>query len=148
MENLFSFSESARQLHIIVAKVTKCFVENHQIDAILDMPQMYNTLYKGYPVYMCVRGNGFDTIKRYAYANQYFAKRENKEVTNDEEFEMLRKDVISKLGAEAYIKVYPDVARIDVLIVRKFNEYDLKDIKYQLCGLEPMVEVNFVESFI
>ena len=151
MKNLFDFSPSAPFLHFITHKVVKCFVKEYQTDAILDMKEMYNTLYKGYPVYMCVREAGFDTIKRFSAQNMDMLKnmkaRGNYEVINDEEFEILRKEVVRTLGGEAYIKVYPDVAKIDVILARKYEEFELRNIKNELLNLEPMVLVNFVESF-
>lgn len=151
MENLFDFSPSAPFLHLITHKVVKCFVKQHQTDAILDMKEMYNTLYKGYPIYMCVRENGFDTIKRFSALNMDMLKkmkaRDNFEVINNEEFEILRKEVVRTLGGEAYIKVYPDVAKIDVILARRYEEFELRNIKNELLNLEPMVSVNFVESF-
>jgi hypothetical protein len=151
MENLFDFSPSAPFLHIITHKVVKCFVKHNQTDAILDIKEMYNTLYKGYPVYMCVRENGFDTIKRYSSLNvdvlKKYKGRGNFEVINNEEFELLRKEVERSLGADAYIKVYPNEAKIDVIFNKEFSESELKNIKYELLGIEPMVSVNFVEKF-
>lgn len=151
MKNLFDFSPSAPFLHFITHKVVKCFVKEYQTDAILDMKEMYNTLYKGYPVYMCVREIGFDTIKRFSAQNMDMLKkmkaRGNYEVINDEEFEILRKEVVRTLGGEAYIKVYPDVAKIDVILARRYKEFELSNIKNELLNLEPMVSVNFVESF-
>ena len=151
MKNLFDFSPSAMALHLITHKVIKCFVKQYQTDAILDMREMYNTLYKGYPVYMCVRENGFDTIKGYSSHNidmlKRMKERGNFEVINDEEFEALRKEVVRTRGAEAYIKVYPDDCKIDVIFAREYEEFELRNIKYELLGLEPIVNVNFVESF-
>ena len=151
MKNLFDFSPSAPFLHFITHKVVKCFVKQHQTDAILDMREMYNTLYKGYPVYMCVRENGFDTIKRYSAHNNDMLKRMkergNFEVINDNEFEELRKEVAHTLGAEAYIKVYPNESKIDVIFAREYEEFELRNIKIELLNLEPIVSVNFVESF-
>lgn len=151
MKNLFDFSPSAPFLHFITHKVVECFVKEYQTDAILDMKEMYNTLYKGYPVYMCVRETGFDTIKRFSAQNMDMLKkmkaRGNFEVINDEEFEILRKEVVRTLGGEAYIKVYPDVAKIDVILARRYKEFELSNIKNELLNLEPMVSVNFVESF-
>lgn len=151
MKDLFDFSPSAPFLHIITHKVVKCFIKHHQTDAILDIKEMYNTLYKGYPVYMCIRENGFDTIKRYSSLNvdvlKKYKERGNFEVINDEEFELLRKEVEHSLGADAYIKVYPGEARIDVIFNEEFSESELKNIKYELLGIEPMVSVNFVEKF-
>ena len=151
MSNLFHFSTSANFLNLITHRVVKCFVKRYQCDAILDMGIMYNTLYNGNPVYMCVREGGFDTIKRYAICNkELYGKiltRENDDVINDEEFELLRKEVESRLGADAYIKVYPNEGKIDVIFNKEFSESELKNIKYELLGLEPMVSVNFVEKF-
>jgi hypothetical protein len=151
MENLFDFSPSAPFLHIITHKVVKCFVKHNQTDAILDIKEMYNTLYKGYPVYMCVREMGFDTIKRYSSLNvdvlKKYKERGNFEVINDEEFELARKEVERSLGADAYIKVYPDEAKIDIIFNKEFSESEIKNIKYELIGIEPMVSVNFVEKF-
>lgn len=142
MKNLFDFSPSAMALHLITHKVIKCFVKQHQTDAILDMREMYNTLYKGYPVYMCVRENGFDTIKRY----NIFGQLPQSEVTNDEEFEIIRDGARRINGAEAYIKVFPDVARVDVMLVRTFSESELSNIKNEFNRTLPF-EVNFVEKF-
>ena len=151
MKDLFDFSPSAPFLHIITYNVTKCFMKHYQTDAILDIKEMYNTLYKGYPVYMCIRETGFDTIKRFASFNvdmlKKFKERGNFEVINDEEFELLRKEVERNLGADAYIKVYPDEAKIDIIFNKEFSEDELKNIKYELLGIEPMVSVNFVEKF-
>ena len=151
MKNLFDFSPSAMALHRITHKVIKCFVKQNQTDAILDMREMYNTLYKGYPIYMCVRENGFDTIKRYSALNNDMLKRMKErgdfEVINDNEFEELRKEVTHTLGAEAYIKVYPNDCKIDVIFAREYEEFELRNIKIELLNLEPMVSVNFVESF-
>lgn len=151
MKDLFDFSPSAPFLHIITHKVVKCFIKHYQTDAILDIKEMYNTLYKGYPVYMCVRETGFDTIKRYSSRNidilKKFKERGNFEIINDEEFELLRKEVEHSLGADAYIKVYPDEAKIDVIFNKEFSESELKNIKYELLGLESMVIVNFVDIF-
>jgi hypothetical protein len=151
MKDLFDFSPSAPFLHIITHKVVKCFMKQYQTDAILDMDIMYKTLYKGYPVYMCVREIGFDTIKRFSSLNvdmiKKFKERGNFEVINDEEFELARKEVERSLGADAYIKVYPDEAKIDIIFSKEFSESELKNIKYELLGLEPMVSVNFVEKF-
>lgn len=151
MKNLFDFSPSAMALHLITHKVIKCFVKQNQTDAILDMREMYNTLYKGYPIYMCVRENGFDTIKRYSALNNDMLKRMkergNFEVINDEEFKELRKEVVRTLGAEAYIKVYPNDCKIDVIFAREYEEFELRNIKIELLNLEPIVSVNFVESF-
>jgi hypothetical protein len=126
-------------------------MKHYQTDAILDIKEMYNTLYKGYPVYMCIRENGFDTIKRYSSLNvdvlKKFKKRDNFEVINDEEFELLRKEVEHSLGADTYIKVYPNEAKIDVIFNKEFSESEIKNIKYELLGLEPMVSVNFVKKF-
>jgi hypothetical protein len=126
-------------------------MKHYQTDAILDIKEMYNTLYKGYPVYMCIRENGFDTIKRYSSLNvdvlKKFKKRDNFEVINDEEFELLRKEVEHSLGADAYIKVYPNEGKIDVIFNKEFSESEIKNIKYELLGLEPMVSVNFVKKF-
>ena len=151
MKNLFDFSPSAPFLHTITHRVVKCFVKQHQTDAILDIKEMYNTLYKGYPVYMCVRENGFDTIKRYSSFNvdilKKFKERGNFEVINDVEFELLKKEVERSLGADAYIKVYPNEAKVDIIFNKEFSLSEIKDIKYELLGLEPMVSVNFVEKF-
>lgn len=151
MKDLFDFSPSAPFLHIITYNVTKCFMKHYQTDAILDIKEMYNTLYKGYPVYMCIREDGFDTIKRFASFKvdmlKKFKERGNFEIINDEEFELLRKEVERNLGADAYIKVYPDEAKIDIIFNKEFSEDELKNIKYQLLGIEPMVSVNFVEKF-
>lgn len=151
MKDLFDFSPSAPFLHTITHNVVKCFMKHHQTDAMLDIKEMYNTLYKGYPVYMCVRENGFDTIKRYSSLNvdvlKKFKERGNFEIINDEEFELLRKEVERSLGADAYIKVYPNEAKIDVIFKKEFSESELKNIKYELLGLEPVVSVNFVEKF-
>lgn len=149
MANLFHFSASANYLSLITHRVVKCFVKKYQCDAILDMGIMYNTLFNGNPVYMCVRESGFDTIKRYAVCNKDLYRnillRETDDVINDEEFELLRKEVEHSLGADAYIKVYPNEAKIDVIFNKEFSEDELKTIKYELLGLEPMVSVNFVE---
>lgn len=151
MKDLFDFSPSAPFLHIITYNVTKCFMKHYQTDAILDIKEMYNTLYKGYPVYMCIREDGFDTIKRFASFKvdmlKKFKERGNFEIINDEEFELLRKEVERNLGADAYIKVYPDEAKIDIIFNKEFSEDELKNIKYDLLGIEPMVSVNFVEKF-
>ena len=148
MKDLFDFSPSASFLHIITHKVVKCFMKHNQTDGILDIKEMYNTLYKGYPVYMCIRENGFDTIKRYSSLNvdvlKKYKERGNFEIINDEEFELLKKEVERSLGADAYIKVYPDEAKIDVIFNKEFNEDELKNIKYEFLGIEPMVSVNFV----
>lgn len=138
MKNLFDFSETANALHFIIEKVVNVFVKQHQTDAILDMKTMYNKLYNGYPIYISVRETGFDTMERF---NFY------KFITNDEEFEIVRPVAVSTLGAEAYIKIYPNDLRVDVMIVRRFNETDLKEIKYEILGVEPMIKVNFVEKF-
>lgn len=151
MKNLFDFSPSAPFLHTITHKVVKCFIKHYQTDAILDINEMYNTLYKGYPVYMCVREMGFDTIKRFSSLNVDVLKkckeRGNFEVINDEEFELAKKEGERSLGADAYIKVYPNEAKIDVIFNKEFSESELKNIKYELLGFEPMVSVNFVEKF-
>lgn len=151
MKDLFDFSPSAPFLHIITYNVTKCFMKHYQTDAILDIKEMYNTLYKGYPVYMCIREDGFDTIKRFASFKidmlKKFKERGNFEIINDEEFELLRKEVERNLGADAYIKVYPDEAKIDIIFNKEFSEDELKNIKYELLGIEPMVSVNFVKKF-
>jgi hypothetical protein len=76
-----------------------------------------------------------------------YKERGNFEVINDEEFELLRKEVECGLGADAYIKVYPNEAKIDVIFNKEFSESELKNIKYELLGIEPMVSVNFVEKF-
>ena len=102
------------------------------------MKTMYNKLYNGYPIYISVRETGFDAMERF---NLY------KFITNDEEFEIIRPVAVSKFCVEAYIKIYPNELRVDVMIVRRFNENDLKHIKYELLGLEPMIKVNFVEKF-
>ena len=136
MANLFHFSPSANHLALITHRVVKCFVKKHQTDAILDIKEMYNTLYKGYPVYMCVREMGFDTIKRYSSLNvdvlKKYKERGNFEVINDEEFELARKEVERSLGADAYIKVYPNEAKIDVIFNKEFSESELKNIKYEM----------------
>lgn len=151
MANLFHFSASANYLPLITHRVVKCFVKKYQSDAILDMGIMYNTLFNGNPVYMCVRESGFDTIKRYAVCNKDLYRniqlRETDDVINDEEFELARKEVERSLGADAYIKVYPNEAKIDVIFNKEFSESEIKNIKYELLGLEPMVSVNFVEKF-
>ena len=151
MKDLFDFSPSAPFLHTITHSVVKCFMKHYQTDAILDIKEMYNTLYKGYPVYMCIRENGFDIIKRFSSLNvdilKKFKKRGNFEIINDKEFELLRKEVERRLGADAYIKVYPNEAKIDVIFNKEFSESELKNIKYELLGLEPMVSVNFVKKF-
>ena len=151
MKDLFDFSPSAPFLHIITHRVVKCFIKHYQTDAILDIKEMYNTLYKGYPVYMCIRENGFDTVKRFTSFNVDMLKkhkeRGNFEIINDEEFELLRKEVERNLGADAYIKVYPNEAKIDVIFNKEFSEDELKNIKYELLGPEPTVSVNFVEKF-
>lgn len=151
MKDLFDFSPSAPFLHLITHKVVKCFIKHYQTDAILDIKEMYNTLYKGYPVYMCVREMGFDTIKRYSSLNvdvlKKYKERGNFEVINDEEFELARKEVERSLGADAYIKVYPNEAKIDIIFNKEFSESEIKNIKYELIGIEPMVSVNFVEKF-
>lgn len=138
MKNLFDFSETANALHFIIDKVVSEFVKYNQTDAILDMKTMYNKLYNGYPIYISVRETGFDAMERF---NLY------KFITNDEEFEIVRPVAVSKFCVEAYIKIYPNELRVDVMIVRGFNENDLKHIKYELLGLEPMIKVNFVEKF-
>lgn len=143
MKDLFDFSETARDLNIIIYKVATTFVKHHQTDAILDMKTMYNKLYNGYPIYICVRETGFDVMERFNIYNHI----PQKFITNDEEFEIIRPVAVSTLGAEAYIKIYPNELRVDVMIVRRFNETDLKQIKYELHGLEPMIKVNFVEKF-
>lgn len=134
------FSVSARLLGLITHKVVKCFVKQHKEDALLDMYEMLCTLDKGYPVYMCVRETGFDTIKRF----NIYGKLPQREVTNDEEFEIVKEDVMRTLGADAFIKVYPD-AKVDVIFNRKFDVYEMTTIKYEMLGLEPMVEINFYE---
>ena len=140
---LCDFSISAKALGLITHRVVKCFVKQHQTDAILDMCEMLNTLDKGYPVYMCVRENGFDTIKRFnIYGNLPQA-----EVTNDEEFEIVKEEVMRTFGADAFIKVYPYEGKIDVIFNKEFSESEIKNIKYELLGIEPMVSVNFVEKF-
>ena len=96
------------------------------------MKTMYNKLYNGYPIYISVRETGFDAMERFNLYNF---------ITNDEEFDIVRPVV------EAYIKIYPNELRVDVMIARRFNENDLKHIKYELLGLEPMIKVNFVEKF-
>lgn len=151
MKDLFDFSPSAPFLHIITHRVVKCFIKHYQTDAILDIKEMYNTLYKGYPVYMCIRENGFDTVKRFVSFNVDMLKkcneRSNFEIINDEEFELLRKEVERNLGADAYIKVYPNESKIDIIFNKEFSEDELKNIKYELLGFEPVVSVNFVEKF-
>ena len=137
MKDLFDFSETARNLNIIIYKVATTFVKQHQSDAILDMKTMYNKLYNGYPIYICVRETGFDVMERF---NFY------KFITNDEEFEIIRPVAVSQFCIEAYIKIYPNELRVDVMIVRRFNETDLQQIKHNL-ELEPMIKVNFVEKF-
>ena len=151
MADLFRFSPSANYLALITHRVVKCFVKKHQTDAILDMDIMYNTLYNGNPIYMCVRESGFDTIKRYVIFNKDLLEKSLSKkpdiIFNDEEFELLRKEVEHSLGADAYIKVYPNEAKIDVIFNKEFSESELNNIKYELLGLEPMVSVNFVEKF-
>lgn len=143
MKNLFDFSETANALHFIIEKVVSVFVKYNQTDAILDMKTMYNKLYNGHPIYISVRETGFDTMERFNLYNHI----PQKFVTNDEEFEIIRPVAVSKFCVEAYIKIYPNELRVDVMIVRRFNENDLKHIKYELLGLEPMIKVNFVEKF-
>ena len=143
MRDLFDFSKTAGVLNIVIYKVATTFVKHHQADAILDMKTMYNQLYNGYPIYISVRETGFDTMERFNLYNHI----PQKFVTNDEEFEIIRPVAVSTLGAEAYIKIYPNELRVDVMIMRRFNEIDLKLIKYELLGLEPMIKVNFVEKF-
>lgn len=143
MRDLFDFSKTAGVLNIVIYKVATTFVKHHQADAILDMKTMYNQLYNGYPIYISVRETGFDTMERFNLYNHI----PQKFITNDEEFEIIRPVAVSTLGAEAYIKIYPNELRVDVMIVRRFNETDLKQIKYELLGLEPIVKVNFVEKF-
>jgi hypothetical protein len=138
MKNLFDFSATANELHFIIEKVVKVFVKQQQTDAILDMKTMYNKLYNGYPIYISVRETGFDTMERF---NLY------KFITNDKEFEFIRPVAVSRFCVEAYIKIYPNELRVDVMIVRRFNETDLQQIKHELLGLEPMIKVNFVEKF-
>lgn len=142
MKNLFDFSPSAQRLHLIVHTAVKCFVKKYQSDAILDMAEMYNTLANGYPVYMCVRENGFDTIKRY----NIFGQLPQSEVTNDEEFEIVRDGARRINDVEVYVKVFPDVARVDVMLVRPFSKSELSDIKNEFSRTLPF-EVNFVENF-
>lgn len=140
---LCDFSVSAKALGLITHKVVRCFVKQHQTDAILDMCEMLNTLDKGFPVYMCVRESGFDTIKRF----NINGKLPQAEVTNDEEFEIVKEDVMHTLGADAFIKVYPYEGKIDVIFNREYEEFELRNIKYEMLGLEPMIEVNFVDKF-
>ena len=139
---LCDFSVSAKALGMITHRVVKCFVKQHQTDALLEMCEMLNTLDNGYPVYMCVRENGFDTIKRF----NIYGKLPQKEVTNDEEFEIVKEDVFRTLGADAFIKVYPYEGKIDVIFNREYEEFELRNIKNELLGLEPMIEVNFIEK--
>lgn len=143
MKNLFDFSETANVLPTIIYRVVSVFVKYYQTDAILDMKTMYNKLYNGYPIYISVRETGFDTMERFNLYNRI----PQNFITNDEEFEIIRPDAVSTLGADAYIKIYPNELRVDVMIVRRFNETDLKQIKYKLLVLEPMIKVNFVEKF-
>ena len=139
---LCDFSVSAKALGLITHRVVKCFVKQHQTDAILDMCEMLNTLDNGCPVYMCVRENGFDTINRF----NIYGKLPQEEVTNDVEFEIVKEDVMKTLGADAFIKVYPYEGKIDVIFNREYEEFELRNIKYELLGLEPMIEVNFIEK--
>ena len=143
MKNLFDFSETANVLPTIIYRVVSVFVKYYQTDAILDMKTMYNKLYNGYPIYISVRETGFDTMERFNLYNRI----PQNFITNDEEFEIIRPDAVSTLGADAYIKIYPNELRVDVMIVRRFNETDLKEIKYEILGVEPMIKVNFVEKF-
>lgn len=137
MTNMFNFSESAKNLHLILTKISRLFVEQHKEDVLIDMPTMYNLLCNGLPVYMCVRSTGFDLANRFALIN-------NKQVRNDSEFEMVRPTIVKTLGAEVYIKLFPDAPRIDIIVVSHFD--NLNQIKYELLGLNGF-EVNFVEKF-
>lgn len=143
MKNLFDFSETAQVLHLITHKVVTTFVEQHQTDAILDFKTMYNKLYNGYPIYIAVRRTGFDVMERFNVDNLI----PQKYITNDDEFEVIRPVAVKTLGANAYIKIYPNERKVDIMLVTNYNETELGQIKYALLGLEPMVSVNFVEKF-
>ena len=135
MKNLFEFSATANGLSHIVSRVVKVFVHQHKEDAIIDMGRMYNNLYNGHPIYMCVRENGFDVANRYSVYP----------IKNNEDFANVRAEVERGLGADVYIKVYADEPRIDILLCKEFD--DLNTIQWEMFGLEPMFNVNFVEQF-
>lgn len=141
MQDLFNFSESGSCLNLIVTEISRQFIENHKEDVMIDMPQMYNTLYNGYPVYMCVRKNGFDTINRFAYDKDIDC------VSNDKEFEKYRPNCEKSLGADVYIKLYPHILRMDIIINNA--QYTEKVHNFIKCVdvYKPMM-INIVDKFI
>lgn len=137
MKNLFDFCPTANVLHTILTKVSRVFIKQHKEDVLIDMKEMYNTLYNGYPIYASVRELGFDTINRFSRIDS------DTIVKTNADFDKYKDLVTTSLGADAFIKIYPNELKMEIILNKEFDT----NVKYELLGLEPMVSVNFVEKF-